>query len=484
MTMKSEILVVNAVKSSEKAFASVAAHIDCSDLERLMKVLQSPERVKQEERRLNLSKDQLFVFLEKAIRDAFEQRPLARLTREHLSALLENDLQKHLSKLLDCPVDEVLQSLFSVPSLQDTLEYLDRNASRFPANAKLLLNEILKPNNAQKLQNTYAATSSNWEIILKNEEWLEHDAIQRLTESDVATATMTPFQILGSLIDQYKATLDIEADKTSTDVGQIDAIGLLELRRRVSSIINNLYEQSITTSQSLPKSPIMQFIVSLIYIYELGYVAKGIHEFINTSSKLKELLATKDYFPMSIEENKVNAVKPLVYGEEKIYTLSGQEIGNFEIGCTVDGKEQTILKVIGAPEWVCRQLRQDIPQLTPLSLRGEGNTICERLLNISFPLEPERTMKLREAIGNMEPAFTQAVVLSSDGKISGIPNVWGSPIPDRLQFDELPVANDPEYVTDVEEHIAKLMSLYGLADNVVRRGVKPKQQESDQREKE
>jgi hypothetical protein len=482
--MKSEIFVVNAVKSSDKAFSAVAEHIDCLDADRLVKLLQSPAKVKQEERRLGLVQDQLFVYLEKIIRDSFERHPLPRLTYESVSVLLKNDVQKHLSGALDFPAeDDVLQTLFSVSALQDTLVFLGSATSRIPANAKLLLSEILKRDHAQRLQNTYATTSNNWEIILRNEEWLESDAVQKLLETEAGITSSNPYQVLASLIDEYNSMQESE-EKPDEDAMFLGALSLLSIRRRISSIINNFYEQSILNAGNLPKSPIMRFLAPLINIYELGYVAKGIRQFMATPSKLREILPIQDYSPILVEEDKVDVSKPLKYFEEKTYTVSGYQLGNFEIRCTVAGKEQTILKVVGAPEWVCQQLKQDIPQIVPVKLREEGNTVCERLLNTSFPLEPEGIARLREAVSNMESAFIQAVVLSSDGKISGIPNVWGSPIPDRLQFDELPVANDPEYVTDVEEHIAKLMSRYGFADNVVRRGLKPRQQEPDQGEKE
>jgi len=484
--MKSEIFVVNAVKSSDKAFSAVAEHIDCLDADRLVKLLQSPAKVKQEEKRLGLAQDQMFVYLEKIIRDSFERRPLPRLTYESLLALLKNDVQKHLSKILDWPAGDVLQTLFSVPALQDTLVFLGSATSRIPANAILLLSEILKRDHAQRLQNTYATTSNNWEIILKNEEWLESDAVQKLLESEAGITSPNPYQVLAGLIDEYNSMQESEEkpDEEAMLTGHLGALSLLSIRRRISSIINNFYEQSIQSAGNLPKSPIMRFLAPLINIYELGYVAKGIKQFMDTSSKLREILPIQDYSSTSIEEDKVDFFKPLMFFEEKTYSVSGYQLGNFEIRCTVDGKEQTILKVMGAPEWVCQQLKQDIPQLVPVKLRGEGDTLSERLLNTFFPLEPEGIARLREAINNMESAFIQAVVLSSDGSIPVIPNIWGYPIPDRLQFDELPVANDPEYVTDIDEHIAKLMSRYGYADNAVRRGVKRRQEESDQTEKE
>lgn len=475
--MKSEIFVVNAVKSSERAFSAVARHIDCRDLESLIKILQDPEKIARAARQLGLPKDQVFTFLAQVIHEAFKRQPVTRLTLGHLRALMDVKLQRQLAQGLNYPAQDVLQEIFSVPALQETLEYLGIDATKIPANAKLLLNEILKPGFAQQLEINYMATANNWEPIIENEGWLEDAVESKLLDLVSDDNVANPYQALAQLIDKYKEALNTDLEVRATQPDQIDALGLLEIRRRLSWIIERLYDQAIEISENIvstqPDSPIMRLLTPIIYIYELGYVAKGIEHFLKTSYKLQDILPANGFFGMPVDEEKIDSTRALVYSEEKTFTLHGEPVGNFEIKCLTNNNEQILLKVNGAPIWVCQQLKKDIPNLAPKDLDPGGDQLYEQLLNTSFPIIQAEITKLKEAVYSLGPDFTQAVVLASDGMLKAVPNAWGDPIHAKLPYDGLPATNDPVYDITVDDLIAYQHTRYGYSEKALRRGMKP-----------
>jgi hypothetical protein len=460
--MESELFVVNSVKASERAFSAVAEHIPSIDESALLKVLQSPRKLQQAAMNMRVDYDQVFRHLEQAIVEAFSRRTMPQLTREHVRLLLSADVKPLLADVLGCSSQEALQTLFSISSLQDTLDYLtDGRISRLPANATQLMSEILRPDRAQRLEFEYTTTENNWEPIFIEEEWLSPRAAELLLKSDKLKSARTPFQALAELVDQSQ---EVEEGISEIDLHRSDTIrplGLLELRRRLFWIISRLHDQALeyagNAARSMPASPSIQLLLPILHMHELGSIAQGLEAYINHTHVLWDLLPKDSFVGIAVDQDSVIRDRALIFSGEGLFTVADREVGTFEIKCALHTQRnpQLILRAHDVPAWVYNQLQQDIPKLTPNDLSPIGIELHQKLLFTSFPILEPQVRLLKEAVEQLGAEFDQTVALSCESPIEQIPGLWRESLAHRLPYQDLPAKTDPLYPEGIEQIIAR-----------------------------
>jgi hypothetical protein len=477
--MKSELFVVNLVQSSEQAFSAVAELIPRMDVPDLLRVLQNPDRLRQAAANVRVAYDDVFEHLEKAIIESFNRRPAARLTREHLSMLQNADMQHELAGLLGCAPSAALQTLFSVTAMRETLEYLtDGGLPNSAASAAQLLAEVLKPTRAQRVEFDYVATENDWEPIVEGEAWLSPDSARRLLElagPDLSTPCRALAEMISRARDAEKADSEIDLRRSNT----LGPMGLIELRRRLAWIVANLHKDTIECAEraaaGMPSSLSVQLLLPVLQMYEFGNIAQGWRAYVALAHTLWELLpAVEDIVSEDVDLDRVMQEHHLIFQGGPQYLLANQEVGSFEVGCALDGQHrpQTILRVANVKAWVCRQLSQDIPKLTPATLSPVGEQLYERLLNTSFPVVELWAQRLKKAAELLGEIFIRALALSCKMPIEQIPDQFSDRLATRLPYQELPVKADPMYPRTVEEIISGHRSAYGQSLRI-ERGLNP-----------
>jgi hypothetical protein len=473
--MKSEIFVVNSVRTSERAFSAVAEHIPSTDVSALLKVLQSSRRLRQAAVAMRVDYDKVFVHLAKAIDAAFNRQPVVHFSRDHMRMLLNADVQSLLKDVLACDPRDTLQTLFSVPHLQDTLDYVtEGRLSGLPTSAAYLINELLRSDRAQKLEFDHTTTSSNWERIVVDEEWLAPESGKRLLASSKARSVSTPVRALAEFLERSRQSEE-EAVKIDLPGHQsIGPLGLLELRRRLSWIVEQLQTHALEDAENaagaMLASPSMQILRPLLYLYEFGYVKQGLKAYMDYTRPLESLLPKQGLEVYSVDESKVIPTSNLSFAGEEPYIVAGQRVGTFSIKCKLSGQNelQTILRSTEVSGWAYDQLQQDIPRLRPNDLSPEGTGLADRLLKTSFPiLEPEVRL-LRQAVDQLGDRLTQAIALSCEKPILQIPDLWRGRVADRLPYMDLPARADPLYSEGVEDIIVRHQRTYDQVNRAIK----------------
>lgn len=458
--MRSELFVINSIESSERARSAVAELIPGRDAHDLRKVLQNSDKLRQAAASIRVNYEEIFEHLEKAIVDVFNRKTPVHLTKEHIRLLQNADVQSALVSLLGCAPDAVLQTLFSVSALQETLEYLTNSqAATFQAHAAQLLGEILKPNRAQQLEFDYNTTENDWEPIFEGEQWLS-PAAEKLLMVSVATDVRTKScQALAEFINRVK---EDNSDASKIDLNKsntLGPLGLRELRRRLAWILESLHKETIEGAEkvamSLPGSPSVHLSLPVLQIYEFGNIAQGLRDYLNHAHTLRDLLPEKTVVLHDIEMERVIYESPLVFSGDQLYQVAGNQVGKLEIKCTLRDQHnpQTILSVTDVKAWIYHQLSHDIPKLTPDDLSLVGDQLHEQLLNTSFPVLEPQTRLLKEAVNTLDAAFVRAAALSCNVLIENIPELFRSKMASRLPYQELPCKTDPQYSQGIEEII-------------------------------
>jgi hypothetical protein len=468
--MESELFVINSVKTSERAFSAVAEYIPSMDVSALLKVLQDRHKLRQAATAMRVDDSKVFTYLQQAIMEAFSRRAMPQLTREHVRLLLNADVQRLLSGVLGCSPQEALQRLFSIPALQDTLDYLaEGRVARLPTNATQLVSEILRPLHAQKLEFDYTTTENSWESILKNEEWLSPASAALLMQSDKFKSARTPFQVLAELVDQSQ---EREEDTSEIDLYRSDIIrplGLLELRRRLSWIISRLQDQALDdagkAATNMPASPCLQLLPPLLHLYKMGAIAKGVKAYINHTHLLLELLPKDSFVGVKVDQASVVRDHALIFSGESQFTVADREVGTLEIKCVMHTQRnpQLILRAHDVPVWVYNQLQHDIPRLTPNDLSPIGNELYENLICTSFPILEPQVHLLKKAVEQLGDQFVQAVALSCESPVEQIPELWREIFIGHRPYQDLPAKVDPLYPEGVEQIIARHQRYYNQA---------------------
>ena len=320
--MKSELFVINSVKFSEQAFSAVAELIPSVDVRDLLKILQNSERLRLASRNLGVEYQAIFAHLERAIVAAFNRRTVVHLTREHLQLLRNSDVQHALSELLGCVPNAALQTLFSVQSLQETLEYLCAgNIPSLGSNAAQLLSEILKPHRVQQLEFDYVTTENDWELIVDGEQWLSSSASEVLMKAFAFGGQITPSRALAEFI---KKTLADKSETERIDIGRSDVLGplgLIALRRRLTWIRENLGKEIIECGEraamSMPGSPSVTMLLPILQMYEFGNIAQGLKTYINQGHILKDLLPVNGVTLHDVDPERVVQDALLIFQERQ-----------------------------------------------------------------------------------------------------------------------------------------------------------------------
>lgn len=465
----SELFVINSVKISEQAFSAVAEHIPSQTKEKLLEKLQDNNEVERIARQKNIQFNEVFDYLKDVILETFNRQPIPQLRREEVKLLLNTDVQYLLAKELSCTPEAALNTLLDVEALKDTLEYLRDEGltnARVTGEARQLLQEILEDNCASQLEIDY--NSNNWETIIEKngEGWLppESSAAQLLVQSEKIHGEKNPLQALAELIAQHKK-VELEASTKDKPENQnvIGPLGLLALRRRLLLIINSLEDQALKELENaairMPNSLSIQLLLSIFHLYERGSIKKGLESYINYSQTLEKLLPKNSFDGFEIEEEQERVVghEPLTFSG-KLFESQEGTVGTFEIQCRLDKqqKPQLILRATNIPEWIYRQLEQDIKiskLLTPEKLKPIENHLYERLLNTLFPILKPEELLLKEAVKKLGSDFFQAVALSCKNpiKLEDIPKKWRESLANQLPYSELPATSDPWYKKGVKE---------------------------------
>ena len=484
--MKSELFVVNSVTTSERAFSAVAEHIPSIDIPALLRVLQNAGKLRQAATQMRVGEDQVFEHLEQAIIAAFSRRSVAQLTREHVRLLLNTDTQKLLSEVLHCSLQETLQTLFSVPALQDTLRYVtDGNISRLPTSATQLLNELLRPDRAQRLEFDYTTTENNWKPIVIGEEWLLPSSVTLLLGSAQPSSGVVAAESLAELIDKsQKDKADISANETDRSGARLGPLSLIEIRRRLFWATTKLHDQAVDANtieaiHSMPESPSMQLLLPLLYMYELGAIAKGLNAYLNHTHVLREVIPEQNLVRVDVDRDNVIPDRTLIFSGEHLFKVANREVGTFEIKCIMRSQHQPqlFLRASEVPAWVYNQLQHDIPTLTPDDLSPGESQLHERLLNTSFPLLELNVRRLQSAVNVLGDRFVQAVALVTENPIEHVPALWREAVSHRFPYRDLPAESDPLYSEGVEQILARYRRYYpALRNSDIRWGIPPVKQ--------
>jgi hypothetical protein len=482
--MKSELFVINAIKTSDQAFAAVAEHVPRRDVSTLLKALRNARSLQKEAMNMQVNYNQVFEHLEQAIAEAFSRRTIPKLTKEHVRMLLNADVQRLLAVVLDCSPQEALHNLFSIQHLQATLDYLSGGRALWLVTAAQLLREMLKPSYAQTLQLDYFANENDWSPIFEEEQWLSPVSAKKLVESGKVKNAKTPYQALAELVDIVRDEQESAIGGKIRDPNTIDAFGLLELRRRLFWIISSLHDQALENAGNAPRrvptSQSLQLLQPILYMYELGYIARGLETYINYTHTLHELLPEGSYAGYEVDQDKVIPDRPLIFSElSPPHTVENIKVATFEIKCEMRGQgPQRVLEAHDVPEWVHRQLQRDVPKLTPNDLKigfqhlfhqiaeqdgseedtgflGRMAQLYRRLLFTSFPVLEQPVQLLKEAVGRLGAEFVQAVALSCESPIAQIPKLWQDSLEHRLPYEDLPAKRDPLYSEGVEQIITR-----------------------------
>lgn len=486
----SEIFVTNCVKTSERAFSAVREFIpNAFDSRQMIKVLQSRQQLPQIAANERVPFEEIFVYFEKAILAAFNRRPTPRLTRRHAHLLLNADTQHFLGQKFNCDYRNVLSKLLSKQDLEETFKYVTDSPAMgwIPPTEDQLLTAILEPGLVQKLERYHGTNENNWEIVFVEEYWLSNEGKQLLAPFNKLRDNQTLYQTLADLIDQSQEDLiserQIEWPRTnnrsqedpisepkaaSRRADTLRALGLLELRRRLAWIKERIHDQALeyagNAAIGMPASSSIQVLLPILHMYEIGSVAKGLHAYINYTRPLEKLLPKNSFVGSEIDEEKIVGNRSLFFVGEPLGALAdGQQVGSFEVMCWLKGQKnpQVILQASDVPEWVYRQLEQDIRQITPnvLSLTT-GDDLYKRLLNTTFPILAPHIQLLKEAVNELGASFDQTVAMSLEKPIENIPGSWQEKLSTRLPYRDLPAENDPLYEDDVESIINRYGEYY------------------------
>jgi hypothetical protein len=465
--MKSELFVINSVTSSELARSAVSELIPGRDAHDLLRVLQNPEKLRQAAANMQVNYEEVFERLEEAIVNAFNRRAPLRLTREYVRQLQNSDVQHVLAEVLECAPDSVLQTLFSISALQDTLNYLtDGETVIFQAHAAQTFGELLKPSRAQQLEIDYNTTENDWEPIFNGEQWLSLAAQKLLMDSFVVLGRTTPCAALAELINRAREN---DSDPSKFDLSRsntLGPLGLKALRRRLAWILESLRKETIEGAEkvtvNMPGSPSVQLSLPVFQIYEFGNIAQGLRDYINHAHALRSLLPEKTIAIYDVEMERVVYDAPLVFSGKQLYEVAGNQVGSFEVQCILRNQSnaQIILSATDVKAWVYHQLSHDIPKLTPADLDIIGDQLHTQLLNTSFPVLDQQTRLLKEAVNILGAKFVRAAALSCETLIDDIPELFRSKVEARLPHKELPCKTDPLYSHIVEEIIESHKKAY------------------------
>lgn len=473
--MKSELFVINCVKTSERARLAVSEYIPSRDREDLLRTLQNSQRLQKVAMGMKIKRPDVFKELEKVIVASFSRQTPLKLTRDHVHKLLNADTQRMLAEALQCTLQDALQTLFSVSALQETLEFLtDGTVWPLPNNAMQILYEILKPSQAQQLEFEWQSTQNDWGTIFTEEEWLSDIAQQRLLKWDKLRRATTTIQALVEIIEQsQEQEEDIsEIDLHRTDI--IRAMGLLELRRRLSWIVDKLHDQIVenatNAAQHIPDSTVAQLLLPVLHIYKLGSMKQGIEVYIDPTHILFDLLSGHDWTPFEVDEEHIVDNRELLFSGQALYKVANREVGTFEIKCTISNQRepQIILRAQDIPTSIYGQLENDIPKLIPARLSPLGDKLWQRLLFTSFPVLEPHVRLLQRAVKLLGVDFVQAVILANENPTGKIPHIWKDALPHDSFQQALESENDPIYSEGVDQIIARYQGIYGNALDIHR----------------
>lgn len=474
--MKSEIFVVNIFNISEKARLAVGKYLGLANPDEVRKTLRSARRLEQALRNRQVPFENTFEALDRAIIEEFNRQRVHQLTRRHVEELLNVDVQVHLGEALGCHSRDVLNTLLSVPHLQNTFEAFYSSGRTAPTDIAQLLTDIL--DRAQEIELSLDTSPNNWEKVFRLEHWLLSDAEQMLADLGERQGIQDPYEGLAALIDEYEVEMSAPAQLAKQSQGDnLDYLGVLEVRRRSAFLISRLEDRAKELLQRASAiqvdSPQTQLLSTILPLYELGQIAKGLRNYLDFPFTLDNILTKESIVQYQVDEDKVTQGRALEFVEVSIYKVRELEFGSFEVRCFLSNRRnpQPLLQAQDVPIRAFHQLKKDISRLSPSELSPVGASLAERLLNTSFPIMDPDIMLLAEAVDQLGNRFIQAAALSLDQPVDIKPTTLSQSLNNRLPYQDLPAALDPSYDASVEQiitHIDQEYSQAGIKPRVIR----------------
>lgn len=484
---QSELFVVNSVRTSELAFSAATEKLSASALNsvELLKILKDPNQLKAHTRLMgsNNTRDddyyhQIFSTLEKSISSAFKPRATSLLTRKRLSLLLNEDVQEALAIHLGCHPREVVATLFSIEELRDTLDYLNDDGSESNSNNAVgLLSEILK--HGGSLEEEHCVTGNDWEFILKEEQWLEQEdepkskAVQKLEA--LVSDTTNPYIALATLIERSQKD-DVEQVKNNSLSlpNSIGSLGLIEVRRRLLWIINQLYEQANENFDAaaavMPTSSTFELLPAVFHLYNLGWTLRGLKNYISPPITLSKVLTEDKIERNPVDVDAIALDQSLEFEVLEEFSVYENKYWSFEIRCGLKNKKfHTFLTAYEIRIEIAQEIQREISTLTPRQLGFSEKDLCDSLLESPFlNTDPVETL-LRDAINELGlEKFSQIVAFSCSDPIEGVPPIWRKVIPEQLPYEELRVAADPVYSNGPAEIVRRYQEEYQAKIDIVK----------------
>jgi len=283
--MRGEIHLINLIKTSSQVREVVSKLLGSSRKpweteERLDLLLRLPlkQTLSTLADRLECSRDQVFTKIVDRARPSTAGSYPLKLMLEHLREMDSVDTHSRLARILNCDPWDVLDELFDVQAILNTLfqfapemvrQILRPRISKdrlLPAAGEAIRSILLVH---RRLEEHFGIEESDWGQLIDNQNWLRQTAVTRIVRFCSERGIVQP-SASGFLV----AALHESSHNWSSDGEDVplDALAIIHIQQRISWIVQQLREQAYEVAQNiaarLPGSPLSRFQQHLEF-YEL-----------------------------------------------------------------------------------------------------------------------------------------------------------------------------------------------------------------------
>lgn len=416
-----------------------------------------------------------YEYLALKLAEAFKPAPPPRFTEANFLDLLQPAVRQELGRVLGCPPDDALASLFDPVRIRRELDQVGRRSPRPVADVESLLYELLTGGSDKmvtRIRRRYQFNENAWGSHLQRRRWLLDSAVEHL-QREAARRGWTRTEA-GRALAGVIARAGRPADDLSLTDDAYDALAVVYLRRLAAGLVSDLREEAESNiDRAAAKVSTMTGLVKLrgwVDLYERRHLARGLLKLCGGTLPLHRMILRERCTDKQVYATYEKPLQPdrLVVGNINEYSkregLTGyREYVTFDIQCRFGDAPDptTVLTVARLPREEFRRVRAAIERLRGDDLSAQGPTVGERVLNTGVPVTEGLQGLLRGYVERNTALVAQTIVLSGiQQPVTAVSVPWRHSLRDNLGYAPRDGAGDVSFPQDIRQIVDELTKQY------------------------
>lgn len=466
--MLGEIYVTHLLASSPTA-RDIAMGMSWLPLDRdLLEFLRDPDEVRQTAVRF----ESLAVELSRRL----TAPQLPHFTEGELKSLVRLPTRTALATVFGCDTVDVFSNVLDPEPIR--LALLEAGIAMPPNDdADSLLLHVLADANLAQIRRRHAAGPNDWGWILDDEGWILPSALSVLAEECGrrglldGSAPRSGSRLLAAIVNDIAPP----AGRVRADEIRIDALGAVEILRRVARLVEELRNEAIAHAErameQAPGLPELRRLKGWIELYECRSLSRGLPAFLGGTTPLSALVGKAEVTVPPVAGPPVPD-EPLILDDIEQYRshLFGRRYATCRVYCRVAGSTEPtpILTLKRLPADALPLLAVGIPRLRGVDLALVGDTLGERLLATGLTSPKGVAGLLRHAVTQHLADVVQTIALTGIDQPVTAAVPWKRDLADRL--DRTPARTDDRIGPADGQDVELPRDVRSIADELVGAG--------------